>query len=126
MGIHDIQVMAFRYYYYLRDRRTLQNPVHISVVSVTDPSQPPDVVLLPSVILDYEDVFENDATKMRARVVEAAHTIELRPGSVLPFQPLRNLLATKLEALREYLLTAEKNGWIRRSVSEAGAPILFA
>jgi transposase InsO family protein len=126
MGTHDIQVMAFRHYHHLRDRGTLQNPVRISVVSVTDPSQPPDVVPLPSVILDYEDVFENDATKMRARVVEAAHAIELRPGSVPPFQPLRNLSATELEALREYLLTAEKNGWIRRSVSEAGAPILFA
>jgi hypothetical protein len=64
--------------------------------------------------------------KMQARVVEAAHAIELRPGSMPPFQPLRNLSATELEALREYLLTAEKNGWIRRSVSEAGAPILFA
>jgi hypothetical protein len=59
--------------------------VRISVVSVTDPSQPLDIVLLPSVILDYEDVFENNATKMRACVVEAAHAIELRLGSVLPF-----------------------------------------
>jgi hypothetical protein len=59
--------------------------VRISVVSVTDPSQPLDVVLLPSVILDYEDVFENNATKMRVRVVKAAHAIELRPGSVPPF-----------------------------------------
>jgi hypothetical protein len=85
MGIHDIQVIAFRHYHHLRDRRTLQNLVRISVVSVTDPSQPPDVVPLPSVILDYEDVFENDATKMRARVVEAAYAIELRPSSVPPF-----------------------------------------
>jgi hypothetical protein len=125
MGTHDIQVMAFRYYQHLRDRGTLRNPVRISVVSVTDPSQLPDVVLLPSVILDYEDVFENDAMKIRARVVEATHAIELRPGSIPPFQPLRNLLATELEALREYLLVAEKNRWIRRSVSEAGTPILF-
>jgi hypothetical protein len=85
MGTHDIQVIAFRYYHYLRDRGTLQNPVRISVVSVTDPSQLPDVVPLPSVILDYEDIFENDAMKMRAYVVKAAHVIELRLGSVLPF-----------------------------------------
>jgi hypothetical protein len=45
---------------------------------------------------------------------------------VLPFQPLRNLLATKLEALRYYLITDEANGWIRYSVSEAGTPIVFA
>jgi hypothetical protein len=85
MGTHDIQVMAFRHYHYLRDRGTLQNPVRISVVSVTDPSQPLDIVLLPSVILDYEDIFENDAMKIRARVVKAAHAIELRLGSVPPF-----------------------------------------
>jgi hypothetical protein len=38
MGTYDIQVMAFRHYHHLRDRGTLQNPVRISVVSVTDPS----------------------------------------------------------------------------------------
>jgi hypothetical protein len=63
----------------------LRNPVRISVVSVTDLSQPLDIVLLPSIILDYEDIFENNATKIRARVVEAAYVIELRLGSILPF-----------------------------------------
>jgi hypothetical protein len=61
-----------------------------------------------------------------AHVTETSHAINLRPGTILLFQPLRNLSATKLEALRHYLITAKANGWIRYSVSEVGAPIVFA
>jgi hypothetical protein len=63
---------------------------------------------------------------MKARITKAEHAINLKPNTVPPFQPLRNLLASKLEALWQYLATAEANGWIRRSVSEAGTPIVFA
>jgi hypothetical protein len=63
---------------------------------------------------------------MRLKTVDAAYAIETLPGKTPPFQPLRNLSANELAALRDYLSTAEANGWIRRSVSEAGAPILFA
>lgn len=87
----------------------------------TDPIEP-----LPEELEDFGDVFENDPTEMRRRSVGAAHAINLQPGTVPPFQPLRNLSATELAELRAYLAKAEENGWIRRSVSEAGAPILFA
>ena len=36
-----------------------------------------------------------------------------------------NLSVKELAVLKDYLETAEANGWIRRSASEAGAPILF-
>lgn len=56
----------------------------------------------------------------------AVHAIELKLGIVPLFQSLRNLSEKELAALRDYLSTAEANGSIRRSVSKAGAPILFA
>jgi hypothetical protein len=62
---------------------------------------------------------------MIAYIAETSYAINLRPSTMLLFQPLRNLLATKLEALRHYLVIAEANRWIRHSVSEAGTPIVF-
>jgi hypothetical protein len=62
---------------------------------------------------------------MMARIAETSHTINLRPSTILLFQPLRNLSATELEALRYYLVIAKANRWIRHSVSEVGAPIVF-
>jgi hypothetical protein len=53
------------------------------------------------------------------------HAIDLEPGQRPPFRPLYNLSATELKALRDYLEKALANGWIKRSASEAGAPILF-
>ena len=53
------------------------------------------------------------------------HPIELEEGKEPPSLPIYNLAEKELEALREYLAKALKNGWIRRSVSPAGTPILF-
>jgi hypothetical protein len=119
----EIKTIIFRYFYYLYNRGTLRYLVKVCITSVTEPS---NQVLLPSVILNYEDVFENNIQKIIACIAETSYAINLRPSTILLFQPLRNLLATKLEALRHYLIIAEANGWIRHSISEAGTPIVFA
>jgi hypothetical protein len=118
----EIKTIIFRYFYYLYDRGTLRYLVKVYITSVIEPS---NQVLLPSVILNYEDVFENNIQKIMAYIAETSYAINLRPSTMLLFQPLRNLLATKLEALRHYLVIAEANGWIRYSISEAGTPIVF-
>jgi hypothetical protein len=46
-------------------------------------------------------------------------------GKVSPFEPLRALDEDGLRVLRDYLDENEKRGWIRRSMSLAGAPIHF-
>jgi hypothetical protein len=130
LELGTIRVLAPKVFEQLNRRGSITHLVRVCVASATQPDRNPKegvaVEPLPECVRDFEDVFENDARKMRARVVDAAHAIDLRPGTVPPFQPLRNLSATELAALRDYLATAEENGWIRRSVSEAGAPILFA
>jgi hypothetical protein len=111
-------------------RGSSAHTVRVCVAEATQPDRNPKeekvVEPLANFVRDFEDVFESDARKMQARFVDATHAIDLRPGTVPPFQPLRNLSATELAALRDYLAIAEVNGWIRRSVSEAEAPILFA
>jgi hypothetical protein len=54
-----------------------------------------------------------------------AHAIDLEAGERPLFRPLYNLSVKELAALREYLDQALKNGWIKRSISKVGAPILF-
>lgn len=80
---------------------------------------------LPEALRDFADVFEyNDVARLR-RPDGVEHAIDLESGQRPPYRPLYNLSQKELEVLREYLETALKNGWIRRSTSEAGAPILF-
>jgi hypothetical protein len=110
----------------LREQKSLTATVRVCVVAAAEALPRVDEVSpIPSQVADLEDVFENDPKKMQSQV-DASHAIKLKPDTVPPFQPLRNLSEKELAALRDYLTVAEANGWIRRSVSEAGAPILFA
>jgi len=52
--------------------------------------------------------------------------IDLEEGKDPPHGPLYSLSATEAEMLREYIDKNLARGWIRRSTSKAGAPILFA
>ena len=53
------------------------------------------------------------------------HTIPLEPNSTAPFGPLYTLSQKELEELRKYIDENLKKGFIRRSESPAGAPVLF-
>jgi hypothetical protein len=52
--------------------------------------------------------------------------IDLEPGKTAPHGPLYSLSANEAEVLRDYINKNLQRGWIRRSTSKAGAPILFA
>ena len=52
------------------------------------------------------------------------HEIEIGEAEP-PHGPIYALSAVELKALREYLDSSLKKGWIRHSISPAGAPILF-
>ena len=53
------------------------------------------------------------------------HTIELDEGKQLPFRPIYCLGPVELETLKTYIEINLANGFIRPSMSLAGAPILF-
>jgi transposase InsO family protein len=53
------------------------------------------------------------------------HAIPLEPNAKIPFGPLYTLSQKELESLREYIDENLKKGFIRRSESPAGAPVLF-
>ena len=53
------------------------------------------------------------------------HKITLKPDTEVPFGPLYNLSETELVTLKSYLEENLSNGFIERSESPAGAPVLF-
>jgi hypothetical protein len=54
------------------------------------------------------------------------HRIELLEDKTPPFKALFNLSEVELRTLRNYREEKLKKGWIRTSLSSAGAPVLFA
>jgi hypothetical protein len=76
-------------------------------------------------IKDYYNVIISGDVAHHALPIGVAYAIDLEARERPLFRPLYNLSVKELVALREYLDQALKNGWIKRSVSEAGAPILF-
>jgi hypothetical protein len=75
---------------------------------------------------DFADVFSEEEASTLASHGPQDLAIELQPGTQPPHQPLYNLSETELQYLRKYLDEYLQRGWIRRSKSPAGAPILFA
>jgi hypothetical protein len=80
---------------------------------------------LPPQYAEYADVGSEDSAKGLAEHSSNDLAIQITPEGVPPHQPLYNLSATELEVLRKYLQEYMARGWIRRSKSSAGAPILF-
>jgi len=111
--------------------RTLESPdADLYVCSITmlqdaapsrekDPSLPPGYE-------EYSDVCQKDKALELAAHGDQDLAIELQPGTVPPHRPMYNLSGPELDHLREYVEEYLRRGWIRRSKSSAGAPILFS
>lgn len=80
---------------------------------------------LPEGYASYADVFDNDKAGVLPEHHPMEHKIDVEEGKDPPWSPVYPLGEPELDALREYLNSSLKKGWIRRSISPAGAPILF-
>jgi hypothetical protein len=81
---------------------------------------------IPEVYREYAHLGSEDGARALPDHGEQDLAIDITPGATPPYQPLYGLSATELEILRKYLADYLQRGWIRRSRSPAGAPILFA
>ncbi len=79
---------------------------------------------LPTCYADYADVFSTEEAGRLPQYKAGDHAIDLEGGEP-PYGPLYNLSATELQTLRTYLDDALAKGWIRHSISPAGASVLF-
>ena len=80
---------------------------------------------LPKEFADFQDCVTATTTLPLPRRTAADHAIDLLPGTTPPYGPIYPLSQAELEVLRRYLDDALAKGWIRKSISAAGAPILF-
>ena len=117
--LQGVTVVEPAEFYKLMRKKETRYSVYAAVASAA-PAEP-----LPSEIEEYADVFTDEKDVSKLETVEAEHEINLQQGKKPPFRPLYNLSGSELTLLREYLDQAMANGWIQRSTSEAGAPILF-
>jgi Reverse transcriptase (RNA-dependent DNA polymerase)/RNase H-like domain found in reverse transcriptase/Integrase zinc binding domain/Chromo (CHRromatin Organisation MOdifier) domain/Integrase core domain len=84
----------------------------------------PDVVLPPE-YGSFADVFSEDGANQFPEDTKVRHSIEIQEGKTVPYGPIYPLSEHELRVLRDYLDTSMAKGWIRKSESPAGAPILF-
>ena len=73
---------------------------------------------------EFIDVFSEEKANELPVISNKTHGIETNREEPL-YGPIYTLSAKELEVLREYLDSSLKKGWIRKSTSPAGAPILF-
>lgn len=85
-------------------------------------STPP---VLPDVYADFAPLFQDREPGVLPPHRPYDHAIPLEPDAPIPFGPLYTLSQKELEELRGYIDENLKKGFIRRSESPAGAPVLF-
>ena len=82
-------------------------------------------IQLPDKYAEYAQVFSKTQADKLPPHRPYDHSIPIAEGANIPFGPVYNLSQTELKALHEYLKENLAKGFIRRSESPAGAPILF-
>lgn len=111
--------------------RTLRSPstdVFAVTVGFEAQSAPTGATLskVPTEYSDFADLGSDRDAKALPRHGPQDLAINIVEGADPPHKPLYNLSASELAVLRKYLADFMSRGWIRRSKSPAGAPILFA
>lgn len=83
-------------------------------------------ISLPEEYAEYADVFSEEGAASLPDHTRVEHAIPIQDGEEVPYGSLYPLSGVELRALAEYLETNLARGWIRKSESPAGAPILFS
>ena len=114
--------------------------VHVASLSSTPsldvhPSRKPQIsgliaeeapTKVPAKYSDFADVFSPDlASELSEHTGINDHTIELVDGQQRPYRPIYSLVPVELKTLKAYIETNLAKGFIRPSMSPAGALILF-
>jgi transposase InsO family protein len=81
---------------------------------------------IPSEYKEFQKLFEEElGIEALPDPKEWDHEIKLEEGKTPGFQPIYKMSQKELDTLREYIDTMLKKGFIRRSESPAGFPVLF-
>lgn len=111
-------------------------PIHLSTMhtSATTTAEPnltlhnletAAPVIIPEEYQDFAALFKDKELGTLPPRRSFDHAIPIEPGAKVPFGPLYTLSQKELEALKEYIAENLAKGFIRKSQSPAGAPVLF-
>ena len=99
-----------------------ESTAHRLFVARVSPGQEPEI---PEEYADFAETFDEKKAAELPPIDGPTHAIELEEGAKPPHGPIYALAEPEQKALQQYLEEKERRGWIQRSVSPAGAPILF-
>ena len=80
---------------------------------------------IPYVYLDFKEVFSENGVNELPPHRPYDCRIDLKPDSSLPYGPIYSLTVEETQALKDYIKENLEKNFIRKSISPAGAPILF-
>jgi transposase InsO family protein len=106
-----------------REQCTLHTVMKQDTTAVPSGDEAPKT--LPPEYQQYASVFSEEEAAKLAPLEGPSHPIELEPGATPFWGPIYSLAEKELVVLHEYIQMALQRGWIRRSTSSYGAPVLF-
>src|SRR6185369_4510158 len=93
--------------------------------TLTTDEQSNSTTTLPTEYLEFKELFEDKIIGTLPPHCVYDHSIPLEQGKDAPFGRIYNLSANELKELYDYIQEHLAKGFIRRSESPAGAPVLF-
>jgi hypothetical protein len=98
-------------------------PIRSDSVELTTLST--ELITLPSKYEEYAKVFSKEEAAKFLDSTRVEHSIPVKEGVEVLYNPIYSLSANELRVLREYIKSSLAKGWIRPSKSPIGALILF-
>ncbi|KAM3474855.1 hypothetical protein MY5147_004055 [Beauveria neobassiana] len=85
----------------------------------------PPFPTIPTEYADLHEVFSEEGAAAMPPLDGPRHAIDLEDGATPPWGPIYPLAEKELRELHDFVEEALRRGWIRRSTSPGGAPVLF-
>ena len=121
----EVYIMWYQPSPVLETGRRRSHPKRVKVARINLRALSTEGGRLPLQYADYNDVTEDPGDQGLPPDTKVEHSIEMIEGKTPPFGSIYPLSGKELESLRIYLDDALRKGWIQKSESPAGAPILF-
>ena len=118
--LEDVEENAPLFGAYFQPRQT-----SVLIATLSEGNRDAQGTCIPGEYTEFEEVADEEKAAELPPIEGPSHAIELKEGVAPPWGPMYVLAAKEMDALREYLEKMLHRGWIRRSSSPAGAPILF-
>ena len=111
---------------YRLDVLPVAQAIHAAAASIGEAADSqPQTYEMPPEYSDFSDLISEELAAQLPTLEGKTHPIDLEEGATPAWGPIYHLAEKELQILKQYIADATARGWIRRSSSSAGAPVLF-